>query len=71
MITLPEGSYRLWRVVLCDQETSRNEEAITLAEPQSQRKQKWLQIFQELLNHLCTTYMKNKDEVLVIRSTIR
>jgi hypothetical protein len=26
-ITRPEESYRLWRVVVCDQETSKNEEA--------------------------------------------
>jgi hypothetical protein len=27
LITRPEESYPLWRVVLCDQETSKNEEA--------------------------------------------
>jgi hypothetical protein len=27
LITRPEESYRLWRVVVCDQETSTNEEA--------------------------------------------
>jgi hypothetical protein len=27
LITRPEDPYRLWRVVLCDQETSKNEEA--------------------------------------------
>ena len=27
LITRPEESYRLWRVVACDQETSKNEEA--------------------------------------------
>jgi hypothetical protein len=27
LITCPEESYRLWRVVVCDQETSKNEEA--------------------------------------------
>jgi len=27
LITRPDESYRLWRVVLCDQETSKNEEA--------------------------------------------
>ena len=27
LITRPEESYRLWRVVVCDQETSKNEEA--------------------------------------------
>jgi hypothetical protein len=26
-ITRPKESYRLWRVVMCDQETSKNEEA--------------------------------------------
>jgi hypothetical protein len=27
LITRPEESYRLWGVVVCDQETSQNEEA--------------------------------------------
>jgi hypothetical protein len=27
LITRPEESYRLWRVIVCDQETSKNEEA--------------------------------------------
>jgi hypothetical protein len=27
LITRPEESYRLWRVVVCDRETSKNEEA--------------------------------------------
>jgi hypothetical protein len=27
MVTRPEESYRLWRVVVCDLETSQNEEA--------------------------------------------
>jgi hypothetical protein len=27
LITRPDESYRLWRVVVCDQETSKNEEA--------------------------------------------
>jgi hypothetical protein len=27
LITRPQESYRLWRVVVCDQETSKNEEA--------------------------------------------
>jgi hypothetical protein len=27
LITHPEESYRIWRVVVCDQETSKNEEA--------------------------------------------
>jgi hypothetical protein len=38
LITRPEESYRLWRVVSCDQETSGNEEARARAGPQSQRK---------------------------------
>jgi hypothetical protein len=29
LITRPEEFYRLWRVVVCDQETSKNEEAKT------------------------------------------
>jgi hypothetical protein len=27
LITCPEESYRMWRVVVCDQENSKNEEA--------------------------------------------
>jgi hypothetical protein len=36
MITRPEESYRLWRVVVCDHDTSWNEEAIARAVLQSQ-----------------------------------
>jgi hypothetical protein len=39
LITRPEKSYRLWRVVVCDHETSWYEEAIARAGLQSQRKQ--------------------------------
>jgi hypothetical protein len=35
LITRPEESYRLWRVVMCDQESSWNEEAIARAGLQS------------------------------------
>jgi hypothetical protein len=38
MIPRPEESNRLWRVVVSDQEISRNEEAIARAGLQSQRK---------------------------------
>jgi hypothetical protein len=38
LITRPEESYRLWRVVVCDQEISCDEEAIARAGLQSQRK---------------------------------
>jgi hypothetical protein len=38
LITRPEESCRLWRVVVCDQETSGNEEAIAHAALQSHRK---------------------------------
>jgi hypothetical protein len=38
LITRPEESYRLWRVVVCDQETSCDEEAIASAGLQCQRK---------------------------------
>jgi hypothetical protein len=38
LITRTEESYRLWRVVVCDQETSCDEEAIARAGLQSQRK---------------------------------
>jgi hypothetical protein len=37
LITRAEESYRLWSVVVCDQETSWYEEAIARAGPQSQR----------------------------------
>jgi hypothetical protein len=37
LIARPEGSYRLWRVVVCDHETSSYEEAIARAGLQSQR----------------------------------
>jgi hypothetical protein len=37
LITRPEESYRLWRVVVCDHETSWYEEAIARAGLQSQR----------------------------------
>jgi hypothetical protein len=35
LLTRPDESYRLWRVVLCDQETSCDEEAIVHAGLQS------------------------------------
>jgi hypothetical protein len=38
LITRPEESYRLWRVVVCDQETSWYEDAIARAGLYSQRK---------------------------------
>jgi hypothetical protein len=38
LITRPEGPYLLWRVVVCDQETSCDEEAIARAGLQSKRK---------------------------------
>jgi hypothetical protein len=37
LITRPEESYRLWRVVVCDQETSCDEEAIVRAGLQRER----------------------------------
>jgi hypothetical protein len=37
LITHPEEAYRLWRVVVCDQETSCDEEAIVSAGLQNQR----------------------------------
>jgi hypothetical protein len=37
LITRPEESYRLWRVVVCDHETSWYEEAIARAGLQNQR----------------------------------
>jgi hypothetical protein len=38
LITHPEESYRLWHVIVCDQETSCDEETIAHAGLQSQRK---------------------------------
>jgi hypothetical protein len=40
LITRSEGSYRLWRVVVCDHENLVDEEAIARARLQSQRKKK-------------------------------
>ena len=40
LITRPEESYRLRCVVVCDQETSKNEEAMARVGPQRHRKQK-------------------------------
>ena len=39
LITRPEESYRLWCVVVCDQETSKNEEAMARVGPQRHKKQ--------------------------------
>jgi hypothetical protein len=39
LFTCQEESYRLWRVVVCDHETSWNEEAIARAGLQSQREE--------------------------------
>ena len=38
LITLPEESYRLWCVVVCDVENLMNEEAMTRVGSQSHRK---------------------------------
>jgi len=40
LITHPEGSYRLWCVVVCDLENLVNEEAMTLVGSQRHRKKK-------------------------------
>jgi len=37
LITRPEESYRLWCVVLCDLETSKNEDAVTRVGSQHQK----------------------------------
>jgi hypothetical protein len=42
LITRPEESHRIWRVVVCDQETSWYEEAIAHAGLQSQRNKQHL-----------------------------
>ena len=41
LITRPEESYRLWCVVLCDLETSKNEDAVTRVGSQSHKKKNW------------------------------
>jgi hypothetical protein len=53
LITRPEQSYRLWRVVVCDQETSWYEEAIARGGLQSQRNNNKYTIFRSYLteNH--------------------
>jgi hypothetical protein len=38
LITRPEESYRLWRVIVCNLENLVNQEALTRVEPQSQNK---------------------------------
>jgi hypothetical protein len=43
LITRPEESYRLWRVVVCDHETSGYEEAIARAGLRSQRNKAWVE----------------------------
>jgi hypothetical protein len=48
LITRPEESYRLWRVVVFDQETSCDEETIKGAGLRSQKKNKTIY----LLNHI-------------------
>jgi hypothetical protein len=45
MITHPEESYRLWRVVMCGHETSWYEEAIARAGLQSQRNKQTKQYY--------------------------
>ena len=41
LITLPEESYRLWCVVVCDLENLKNEEAMTRVGSQHHRKKKY------------------------------
>jgi hypothetical protein len=57
LITRPEESYRLWRVVVCDHETLWYEEAIARAGLQSQ--------INKQTKYLCT-FMKNKILLLLI-----
>jgi hypothetical protein len=46
LITRPEESYRMWRVVVCDQEISWYKEAIARVGLQSQEKKFLLKIWQ-------------------------
>jgi hypothetical protein len=48
LITCPRESYRLWRVVVCDHETSWYEEAIARAGLQSQREKVLLCVIYQL-----------------------
>ena len=52
LITRSEESYRLWCVVVCDVETSKNEEVITRVGPQSERRTILNVIFCKLDNHI-------------------
>jgi hypothetical protein len=54
LITRPEESYRLWRVVVCDHETSWYEDAIARAGLQRQRNKQHLvqQMFMKLLKRV-------------------
>jgi hypothetical protein len=42
LITRPEESYRVWCVIVCDQETSSDQEAIACTGLQSQRKKSYV-----------------------------
>jgi hypothetical protein len=61
-ITQPEESYRMWRVVVCDQETSWSEEAIARAGLECQRKK----INSKQIVLLCLLY----DCILIYRPEI-
>jgi hypothetical protein len=61
LITRPEGSYRLWYVVVCDQETSWYEEAIAHTGLQSQRNKQTNKWFGYKVEH-STSSAKVKNE---------
>jgi hypothetical protein len=61
LITRPEESYRLRRVVVCDQETSWHEEAIARAGLQSQRNKQGNQI----------AWLQDTKQISVVERNIR
>jgi hypothetical protein len=56
LITRPEESYRLWRVVVCDQETSCYGEAIARAGFQSQRNKQAIVMGISFFIYACLIY---------------
>jgi hypothetical protein len=76
LITRPEESYWLWRVVVCDQETSWNEEAIARAGLQSQRKKilrvlVWLLVTEHMLHQLKGSFLKTTERRIIRKTSVR
>jgi hypothetical protein len=60
LITRSEESYRLWRVVVCDHETSWYEEAIARAGLQSQRNKQQQHLFSSLVEFTRQKSLENR-----------